>query len=127
MLRIEGGPYAGIDRRTLRRRAEKMLAFLAKDEAELSVAFVDDAIIFDRLVGRSVQYGAPDGPQVTVRFDDFPTLGVWTKVGSGFVCIEQWHGFSDPEGYAGDLFDKPSMIVLPPGEEGRHRVRYAFL
>jgi probable rRNA maturation factor len=47
LLRIEGGPYAGIDRRTLRRRAEKMLAFLAKDEAELSVAFVDDAIIHE--------------------------------------------------------------------------------
>jgi probable rRNA maturation factor len=47
LLRIEGGPYAGIDRRTLRRRAEKMLAFLAMDEAELSVAFVDDAIIHE--------------------------------------------------------------------------------
>ncbi len=47
LLRVEGGPYEGIDRRTLRRRAEKMLAFLEKDDAELSVAFVDDATIHE--------------------------------------------------------------------------------
>ncbi len=45
LLRVEGGPYAGVDRRTMKRRAEKMLAFLEKSDAELSVAFVDDAII----------------------------------------------------------------------------------
>ena len=45
LLRVEGGPYEGIDRRTFKRRAEKMLAFLEKEDAELSVAFVDDAII----------------------------------------------------------------------------------
>ena len=47
LLRVEGGPYAGVDRRTMKRRAEKMLAFLEKSDAELSVAFVDDAIIHE--------------------------------------------------------------------------------
>lgn len=47
LLRVEGGPYAGVDRRTMKRRAEKMLAWLEKEDAELSVAFVDDAIIHE--------------------------------------------------------------------------------
>ena len=45
LLRVEGGPFPGVDRRTMRRRAEKMLALLERDDAELSVAFVDDATI----------------------------------------------------------------------------------
>ena len=44
--------------------------------------FIDDALIFDRLVSRSVRYGASTGPQLHVRFDDFPTLGVWTRPGA---------------------------------------------
>ena len=33
----------------------------------------------------------------------------------------------DPENFEGDLFDKPSMIILEPGEQGRHSARYEFL
>jgi probable rRNA maturation factor len=45
LLRVEGGPFPGVDRRTMKRRAEKMLALLEREDAELSVAFVDDATI----------------------------------------------------------------------------------
>lgn len=77
--------------------------------------FVDDALIFDRLASRSVHYGAPDGAQLHVRFDDFPTLGVWTKPGADFICIEPWHGFSDPVGFAGDIRQKPGIFEVAPG------------
>lgn len=77
--------------------------------------FVDDALIFDRLTSRRVVYRGGDGPGIAVRFDDFPTLGVWTKPGAGFVCIEPWQGFSDPEGFTGDIRDKPGMIEIAPG------------
>ena len=79
--------------------------------------FVDDALIFDRLASRSVTYGAGRGPRLEIGFDDFPTLGVWTKPGAGFLCVEPWHGFSDPVGFAGDLRDKPGIFeVAPHGE-----------
>ncbi|AYJ84603.1 aldose 1-epimerase family protein (plasmid) [Sphingomonas paeninsulae] len=74
--------------------------------------FVDDALIFDQLESRRIEYGALQGPRLTVDFADFPTLGVWTKPGAGFVCIEPWQGFSDPVGYAGDLRDKPGIIEI---------------
>lgn len=40
-----GGPFAGVSAATVKRRADKMLAHLGLDGAELSVALVDDATI----------------------------------------------------------------------------------
>jgi galactose mutarotase-like enzyme len=77
--------------------------------------FVDDALIFDQLGSRSVRYGASSGPGIKVRFDDFATLGVWTKPGAPFICIEPWRGFSDPEGFSGDIRDKPGIMEIPAG------------
>ena len=77
--------------------------------------FVDDALIFDALRSRGVQYGADEGPQLKVEFADFPTLGVWSKPDSGFVCIEPWQGSSDPEGFIGDIHDKPGIVLVEPG------------
>jgi galactose mutarotase-like enzyme len=50
-----------------------------------------------------------------VRFDDFPTLGVWTKPGADFICIEPWHGFSDPVGFSGEIRDKPGIFEIAAG------------
>jgi galactose mutarotase-like enzyme len=77
--------------------------------------FDDDALIFDRLESRRISYGAATGPRIVMDFADFPTLGVWTKPGAGFICIEPWQGFSDPVGYAGDIRDKPGIIEIAPG------------
>lgn len=77
--------------------------------------FVDDALIFDALRSRGVGYGADEGPQLKVDFADFPTLGVWTKPGAGFICIEPWQGSSDPEGFTGDIRDKPGIVMVEPG------------
>ncbi len=77
--------------------------------------FAADALIFDRLTSRSVSYGAPTGPRIEVSFTGFPTLGVWTKPGAGFICIEPWQGSADPVGFTGDLRDKPGIIEIAPG------------
>ena len=52
--------------------------------------FVDDALIFLSPASRSVTYGAPGSPALTIRFPDMPHLGIWTKPGAGYVCIEPW-------------------------------------
>ncbi len=78
--------------------------------------FVDDALIFDRLTSRRVSYGASHGPRLDVRFDDFPTLGVWTKPGAEFICIEPWQGFADPVGFQGEIWVKPGIIIIPSGQ-----------
>lgn len=78
--------------------------------------FANDALIFDRLTSRSVRYGASQGPRVEIAFDDFPTLGVWTKPkDAGFICIEPWQGVADPVGFDGELWDKPGIMAIEPG------------
>ena len=82
--------------------------------------FADDALIWDPVRSQGVTYGAEDGPQLRVTFPDTPGLGVWTKPGARFVCIEPWHGIADPQGYAGEFRDKPGVFTVPPG--GRKRI-----
>jgi galactose mutarotase-like enzyme len=77
--------------------------------------FQDDVLIFDQIKSRSVLYGSNDGPRIKIGFPDAPYLGVWTKPGAPFICIEPWHGVTDPEGFSGDFKDKPGVFVLKAG------------
>lgn len=77
--------------------------------------FEHDAVIFDQVRSRSVTYGAADGPRIRVGFPDSPYLGVWTKPGAAFICIEPWHGLADPDGFSGELMAKPGVFRVAPG------------
>lgn len=78
--------------------------------------FIDDVIIFDQLGHRSLRYGADGGPQLRFDFPAMPVLGVWTKPGAPFVCIEPWQGIADPAGFAGDIFEKPGIVKIAAGD-----------
>jgi len=77
--------------------------------------FAHDVLIFDQLRSDSLSYGAEHGPRLRVSFPDTPLLGVWTKPGAGFICIEPWHGIADPVGFAGDFRAKPGVFAVAPG------------
>jgi galactose mutarotase-like enzyme len=77
--------------------------------------FTKDVLIFDQLKSRSVLYGASNGPRIEVRFPDAQYLGVWTRPGAPFICIEPWQGVSDPAGFSGDIREKPGIFIVPPG------------
>jgi galactose mutarotase-like enzyme len=77
--------------------------------------FQDDVLILDQINSRSVLYGSNDGPRVKIGFPDAPYLGVWTKPGAPFICIEPWHGVTDPEGFSGDFKDKPGVFIVKGG------------
>jgi galactose mutarotase-like enzyme len=74
--------------------------------------FVSGALIFNRLKSRAVNFGVPGQPSIRIRFPNMPHLGVWTKPGAGFLCIEPWQGYAAPVGFAGELKDKPGGISL---------------
>ena len=84
--------------------------------------FADDALIWSPVASQSVRYGAANGPQLLIEFPDTPHLGIWTKPGAQFVCIEPWHGHADPAGFTGDFRDKPDIIAVAPDEEWRCRM-----
>ncbi len=82
--------------------------------------FMHDALIFDHVRSRSVTYGAATGTRIEVSFPGVPYLGVWTKPGAGFICIEPWAGITDEAGYDGDIYGRAGSFIVPPG--GRHSV-----
>jgi len=78
--------------------------------------FVPDALVWDRIRSSSVTYGAATAPHLRIDFPDTPSLGIWTKPGAHFVCVEPWHGIADPSGYTGEYRDKPGVFTVAPGE-----------
>jgi galactose mutarotase-like enzyme len=84
--------------------------------------FINDALIFDRLNSRRVTYRASTGPSIEVRFDSMAHLGIWSKPGAGFVCIEPWQGFASPEDFDGELKDKPGMTLVAPRTTKRFEI-----
>lgn len=78
--------------------------------------FTADALIWDQLASRGLLYGAEDGPQLRIRFPDTGVLGLWTKPGARYVCVEPWWGIADPAGFTGEIWDKPGIQRLAPGE-----------
>lgn len=85
--------------------------------------FADDALVWTGVRSQSVRYGADTGPQLEIGFADTPDLGIWTKPGSHFVCVEPWHGHADPVGHAGDFRDKPGVFEVVPGGSKRIAMR----
>jgi galactose mutarotase-like enzyme len=77
--------------------------------------FQPDVVIFDQFRSHRLTYGAQDGPHLEVAYPDATYLGIWTKPGAPFVCIEPWRGIADPEGFAGDFTTKPGVFSVPPG------------
>ena len=62
-----------------------------------------------------MRFGAPGHRAIGMRFSDLPMLGIWTKPGAPYLCIEPWQGIADPQGYAGELRDKPGMVIVASG------------
>ncbi|GAA3768846.1 aldose 1-epimerase family protein [Flavobacterium ginsengiterrae] len=74
--------------------------------------FENDALVFKTLESKSLTILENKKPYVQVDFEDFPSLGIWTKDQAPFVCIEPWFGYSDTADNTGDLFQKEGIIVL---------------
>ncbi len=81
--------------------------------------FAKDALVWDHVRSDAVVYGAAAGPRLRIAFPDTPMLGIWTKPGAAYVCIEPWHGIADPEGYVGEFRDKPGVFEVPPAGSKR--------
>lgn len=74
--------------------------------------FRSDALIFDQIESRRLWYGAKSGKRLQIDFPETPYLGVWTKPGGNFICIEPWHGLADQDGYLGDFCAKAGVFLV---------------
>ena len=77
--------------------------------------FEADAVILDAPASRSLRYAGPSGPSLELAWSGFRELGIWTKPGGPFLCIEPWRGFASPQGFDGEFADKPGLMLIAPG------------
>ena len=79
--------------------------------------FEGTAILLDSLNSRAVSLNsARRGPIITLRFDGFTHLGLWSGAGDDpFVCIEPWYGIDSRADFR-TLEEKEGILMLPPGE-----------
>jgi galactose mutarotase-like enzyme len=78
--------------------------------------FADDALILPHPKSRSVRFAAAQGPALTVAWEGFFQLGLWSKPDGDFLCIEPWSGMASPADFSGEFVQKPWLMLIPPGE-----------
>jgi galactose mutarotase-like enzyme len=93
-------------------------------ELALTPSLFDDALCFLDARSSGLDFFARDAagaekPVLRMELENFPHIALWSRPGAPFLCLEAWTGHGDPEGFSGDIFAKPSMQSLNPGESAR--------
>lgn len=79
--------------------------------------FENDALVFKTLTSKYVDIVKINKALLRVACKDFPSLGIWTKPGAPFICIEPWQGYADSTAANGDINTKDGTKRLKALEE----------
>ena len=74
--------------------------------------FEKDALVFKHLQSNKLTLLKKNEPVLSVQFEGFPYLGIWTKPNAPFLCIEPWCGLADNVNHNGNIFEKESIQLL---------------
>lgn len=77
--------------------------------------FKDDALVMKKLNSSQITIMHNKVRHVAVKYQNFPHMGLWTKPGAPFICIEPWQGYADTPSNNGRLSDKEGVINLDAG------------
>jgi galactose mutarotase-like enzyme len=88
--------------------------------------FSNEALCFIDPASRALRFVAPDGSAIALDLGGFAHFALWTRGGAPFLCLEAWTGYGDPEGFAGELKDKPGMRMLAGGATARHAAIFSY-
>lgn len=126
--RLDFGPV----RRLSVRRAEGGLILPEAETAELENGrlelddelFRRGAMVLAPSPASALRYGGEDAPvSIVLQWENLPALGLWSRPGAGFICIEPWRGHADPAGFEGKVEDKPGIMRLAPEDSARFALR----
>ena len=75
--------------------------------------FAIDALVFKDVKSREVTLrNRKSGKTVSVKFDGFDYLLLWTKPGAPYLCIEPWTGIPPTVGASNDITKKEGITAL---------------
>lgn len=82
-------------------------------------SFKNDAIIMKGLTSHKISLKKKSGNKtlLTMDFEGFPYLAVWSKPGAPFICIEPWQTTADTVKSTGVFAHKTDIITLAPKKE----------
>ncbi len=95
-------------------------------ELVLTSELFEEALCFLDARGKGLEFAAQGGPSLRMDLENFPHIALWSRPHAPFLCLEAWTGHGDPEDFDGDLFAKPSMRVLAPGDSARSAARFVW-
>lgn len=103
-----GGLYNGETRNVLNKANAIQLSY---------DIFNEDALVFKNIPSKSVWIQHKDGgKKLQVDYKVFPHLGIWSKPGADYVCVEPWIGCADNHDQPSDFYKKDSIVSLNPTE-----------
>lgn len=73
-------------------------------------------LIFKPSRSQALRCEATGGPALEISWEGFPELGICSRRGGDFLCIEPWLDYASPVGFDGDFAEKPGVMHLAPGE-----------
>ena len=74
--------------------------------------FEKDALVFKHLKSNELILLNKNKPVLSVQFEGFPYLGIWSKPNAPFLCIEPWCGLADNVNHNGNIFEKEGIQLL---------------
>ncbi|MCA3596460.1 MAG: hypothetical protein IOC63_22175 [Methylobacterium sp.] len=86
----------------------------------------EGAMVLGAVRSERVWLGAANRPGIGVDLGGFAQLGLWSKPGAPFFCIEPWQGLPVPAGSTAEVADLPAMTRLAPGAIREHRCVVRF-
>jgi galactose mutarotase-like enzyme len=113
----EPAPIWRLDERGLLNPEPQPTPIHGRSLALAEYLFAEDALLFLEPRSRGLRFEAEGGPSLSLRWEGFPQLGVWSKPdpGPAFLCIEPWEGYASPADWDGEFSDKPGSFLVAPG------------
>ena len=107
-----------LDNGLVKDKPEKKTRFVKENRIYLNnKTFENDAIIIKNVKSRVVYLKTETKTVLAFEFKDFPYLGIWSKPGAHFVCIEPWFNTADKVSSNGIYEEKEDLIELSPNQE----------
>lgn len=81
--------------------------------------FDNDALIIKGIQNKNIclKNSRTKKTVLTMNFEGWPYLGIWSKPGAPFICLEPWQSTADRIHSTSVFVQKQDMLVLAPGQE----------
>jgi galactose mutarotase-like enzyme len=89
--------------------------------------FEEDAIVLKAMQSNEISIiNKKHKKELTLKAEDFPYYGIWSKAPYPFLCLEPWHGIADSVVSSGNLEEKEGIKKLKSSEVFLSRITFCF-